>query len=80
MARANRISGCVSTISAQSPYMASNGEKKRRAADLHARRTAMSYLACRSPYRLERVGERLVFPQMDVDAGVLGCGVEQVLD
>ena len=40
MARANRISGCVSTISAQSPHRTPNREKtKKRSAELHARRT-----------------------------------------
>lgn len=55
-------------------------KKTKRPAELIARRTAMPYPACRPPYRLERVGERLVFPQMNVDAGVFGGGVEQLLN
>lgn len=80
MASGNRISGRVPILSAQLPYRTPNGKIKRRPAELLAQRTAMPYPACRPTYRLERVGERLVFPQVDVDAGVLGGDIEQLLD
>lgn len=50
MARANRISGCVSTISARSLHRTpTEGKKKRRPAELIARRAATPYTACRPP-------------------------------